>query len=161
MTLPTTTDNHTQQQVNALMDGLAQGLSLGEITGMNPEMIEGLYAFGHSLYSSNNYRDAETVFRTLCLYKHNEYRFWLGLAATLQGLEHYDKAAEAYGMAGYQSQLTNPEPFWFAAQCFLKLGKKEEAVGTLTAMATMGDDKPEYAATHEKAKNLLALLQAQ
>jgi type III secretion system low calcium response chaperone LcrH/SycD len=160
MSAEITNSDNTQQQINALMDGFAQGLSLSEITGINPELIEGMYAFGHNLYSSHNYADAETVFRTLCLYKHNEYRFWLGLAATLQGSEQYEKAAEAYGMAGYQSQLNNPEPFWFAAQCFLKTGKKEEAIGTLQAMALMGEDKAEYTEVHEKAKNLLALLQA-
>ena len=63
-------------------------------------------------------------------------------------------------MAGLASQLKNPLPFFYASQCFLKMGNKEGAVGSLQSLLTMGDDNnSEHRLCKEKAMEILKLLE--
>ena len=145
---------------DSVADALAAGKTLAQATNLKQENLEGLYALAYNLYSSGNFKDAETVFRALCIYDHKDIRYWMGLGGCRQALGKYQEAIEAYSMGGsVAALLSNPEPFFYAAKCFLKLGDKENAIDTLRITVEIGDkDKPENAVCHTKARQLLELL---
>ena len=151
----------SQEQLQKLVGCIMKGATVGQAVGISRETLESLYALGHGLYTSGNYHDAQVVFQALSIYDPNDYRFWMGLAGCRQALEQYQAAIDAYQMAAVATTLHNPEPFLFAARCLLKLGRKDDAVVAIQALLTLGSkDDPRVAVCHEKAKALLAILQA-
>ena len=64
-------------------------------------------------------------------------------------------------MAGTAGLLSDPTPFLFAAKCYIQLGDKENAVGALKGLLTLGDEKnPAHLECHKKARALLTMLNA-
>ena len=150
----------TLEQLQQLAIAVTNGVTVGEALNMSKDDLENLYALGYSLYTSANYKDAETVFQMLCVYTTKEYRFWMGLAGCRQALEKYQSAIDAYQMAALSASMNNPEPFFYAAKCLLKQNMKEEAIAVIQALFMMGDKSdPKVAKCHAKARALLDLLQ--
>ena len=160
--MPETTNiDFTQEDINAIIDGAMKGATIAQLTNLSNDAVEGLYALAYNLYNAGNYKDAEVLFRALCVYNHTDSRFWMGLAGSCQAQEKYQPAIDAYSLAGLMTSLKDPTPFMFATQCFLKMGNKENAIGTLESISTMGDDNPKFAQIHEQAKGLLKILKSQ
>ena len=150
----------TADQLSIMMDGILKGLSLAEVTSLSSEYIESLYALGYNLYNSSNHKDAEVVFQALCLYNHKDMRFWMGLAGCRQANGNLKGAIDAYSMAGTVALLKDPQPFLYAARCYLQLGDKENAIGALKGLVELGDENnPAHKQYHAKARALLALLE--
>ncbi len=153
--------NITQQDIDTLLEGLMGGLTLGELAGVSEESIEALYGLAYNLYAAQNFKDASVVFQALSLYKHNDYRFLMGLAACTQALHEYDKAVEFYTYAILTSQFSEPEPFYYSAYCFLKLEQKEAAVEALQFIADIGEEgNAAHTELKVKAEELLRQLKA-
>ncbi len=151
----------TEEQMGKLVDAVAKGLPIADAVSMPSEVLEGLYSLAYGLYCAGNYQDAETMFKALCVYKYNDYRFLMGLAGSRQGLKQYELAIETYGMAGVISGLSNPEPLWFAANCYVKLNDKENTLNVLMGLvAICKGDNPEHVTYKVKAEALRNLLQA-
>ncbi len=151
----------SDNDIAAIITALNKGASIGDVCNVTDEQIEGLYALAYNLYTSGNFADAGTVFQALCLYRHKEDRFWLGLAGCRQAQGDLKGAIDAYAMAGTVDLLRNPVPFLFAAKCYIQLGDKENAVGALKGLLTLGDESnPEHASCHKKARALLTMLNA-
>ena len=149
----------TAEQLGIMMEGIQKGLSLAEVTSMKAEDIENLYALAYNLYTSGNHKDAEVVFQSLCLYNHKDVRFWMGLAGSRQANGNLKGAVDAYAMAGTVGLLKDPQPFLYAARCYIQLGEKENAIGTLKGLLELGDENDTaHAQCHEKARALLSLL---
>ena len=149
----------TAEQLGIMMEGIQKGLSLAEVTSMKAEDIENLYALAYNLYTSGNHKDAEVVFQSLCLYNHKDVRFWMGLAGSRQANGNLKGAVDAYAMAGTVGLLKDPLPFLYAARCYIQLGEKENAIGTLKGLLELGDENDTaHAQCHEKARALLSLL---
>lgn len=150
----------TQEQLQKLATGIMKGATVAQATGMKPEALENLYALAHGLYTSGNFKDAQTVFQALSIYNSQDYRFWMGLAGCRQALEQYQAAIDAYQMAAVATLLKNPEPFLFAARCLLKLGRKDDCIVAIKALLKIGNaNDPRHAIVHTKARALLALLE--
>ena len=153
--------NLTDNEIAAIINALNKGASIGDVCNVTDEQIEGLYALAYNLYTSGNFADAGTVFQALCLYRHKEPRFWLGLAGCRQAQDDLKGAIDAYAMAGTADLLRNPVPFLFAAKCYIQLGDRENAIGALKGLLTLGDEKnPAHADCHRKAQTLLTMLNA-
>lgn len=151
----------TDNEIAAIINALNKGASIGDVCNVTDEQIEGLYALAYNLYTSGNFADAGTVFQALCLYRHKEARFWLGLAGCRQAQDDLKGAIDAYAMAGTVDLLRNPVPFLFAAKCYIQLGDRENAIGALKGLLTLGDEKnPAHADCHRKAQALLTMLNA-
>jgi len=152
----------TDAEIQTIIQAMHDGASIGDIANISTEMLEGLYTLGYNLYTTGNFTDAETVFQALCLYKHNEVRFWMGLAGCRQANTNLPGAIDAYSMAGVAAELADPTPFLYAANCYIKLGDKENAMGALEGLLTLGNPaNPTHAECHTKAKNLLDMLKNQ
>ena len=116
-----------------------KGLTLADVTSTAPEYVENLYALGYNLYTSSNHKDAEVVFQALCLYNHKDMRFWMGLAGCRQANGNLKGAIDAYSMAGTVALMKDPQPFLYAARCYIQLGDKENAIGALKGLVEIGD----------------------
>ena len=150
----------TAEQLGIMMEGIQKGLSLAEVTSMKAEDIENLYALAYNLYTSGNHKDAEVVFQSLCLYNHKDVRFWMGLAGSRQANGNLRGAIDAYAMAGTVALLKDPQPFLYAARCYIQLGEKENAIAAIKGlMAIAEDENPVHTQCREKAAALLALLE--
>ncbi len=150
----------SDQDIAAIIRAIFNGASIGDVCNVSDTQIESLYALAYNLYTSGNFEDASTVFQALCLYRHKDVRFWMGLGGCRQALGDYKPAIDAYGMAGAVALLEDPQPFLFGAQCYLKLGDKVSAADALKGVLTLGDESnPAHASCHEKAKALLAMIE--
>ncbi len=152
--------NYNNEEIEKIIFALQSGLTIAQITDIKNETLESIYAIAYQYYMIQDYTNAQILFQTLCAYKHNEEKYWLGLAGCRQALKEYQKAIDAYSMAGMASSLQNPIPFFYAAQCFLKMDNKENAIISLKALQTMGNDQnEEHRLCKEKAKEILHFLE--
>jgi len=149
-----------KEQLDAFLEAVFAGLPLGEAAGVSKETIEAGYGLAFSLYNSGNFKDAETMFGALCLYNHQEERFWMGLGGCRQMNGNLDGAIDAYGMATFMGSLGSPAPSVHAGLCYLKKGDKENARALFDAAVELGDSKnQEHLAYHDRARAMLDLLQ--
>lgn len=149
----------TPEAIGEIVNALQSGLSISQATNMDKNILEGLYSLGYNLYNAGNFTDADTVFQALCMYEHNETRFWMGLAGCRQANDNLQGAIDAYSMAGIASGLKNPEPFYYAATCYLRMKDNENAKGALLGLMELGDkNNPAHREILNKAQGLLDIL---
>ena len=150
----------SDKDLATIIRALNSGAGIGDVCNVSDEQIESLYALAYNLYSSGNFKDAGVVFQALCLYRHKTEKFWLGLAGCRQAQGDLRGAIDAYAMAGTVDLLRDPQPFLFAAKCYIQLGDRENAVNALKGLLTLGDkNNPAHAECHKKASALLELLE--
>lgn len=118
-----------KSQILAL-DILASGGTLKDISGLDDDDIEALYAIGYNFYKQGKYDEAESMFQYICLYAHLEPRFWMALGNCRQMQKNHQKAIDAYGFS-YMIEQDDPWPPIQAAVCYLALGNKELAKDSL------------------------------
>ncbi|MDR1947267.1 MAG: SycD/LcrH family type III secretion system chaperone [Desulfovibrio sp.] len=153
------TADYNSQELGAMLDALLKGATLGDVAGVDKEALEAGYALAYSLYSSGNFKDAETMFKALCLYDNNDERFWLGLAGCRQMNGDLAGAVDAYAFAGVAGGLSNPSPLVHAGLCWLKLGDKENAAALFRAALELGAaDNDEHEGYRERAHAVLDLM---
>lgn len=104
-----------------------------EMKGITDAEMEAIYSMGFSFYNTGRYDDAEKVFRFLVLFDHLNAKYWTSLGAVQQVKKLYGDAITSYGYASFLD-LDNPKPQYHAAECFLALGDKENALSALTAL---------------------------
>jgi type III secretion system low calcium response chaperone LcrH/SycD len=151
-----------QEDVDKLAKLLLDGATPAGVAGIDQDQLEALYALGHRLYAAGSYADAETIFSSLCLYDYGDRRFWMGLGASLQGGGKLEQAVDVYSMAGLRTSLKDPEPFYYAALCFLKLGNIEAVKATLDGIELMGvPGNAAHAAFKKKAADLREVIHLQ
>lgn len=133
---------------------LATGGTLGEIRGLDRQDFETLYSVGYNLYNQGKYAAAENLFKFLCFYDHLEKKNWMGLGSCRQMRKDFDGAIQAYSFLALLD-VANPYPPLYAGDCYLTLGKLEEAESGFFAAIHWADDKPEYKAARSRAEVLL------
>ncbi len=147
----------TEEEFHAMRAALEKGATLADVFNIGKDALESGYALGYNLYKSGNYKDAETMFRGLCMYDGNDPRFWMGLAGCLQAREAFREAVEAYEIAGASSGLKDPAPFYHAGLCLLKLGNTEGAEAAFNAVLTFGDAaNPAHKSLQDRARAVMA-----
>ena len=138
---------------------LCKGRSLADLSNIDNEHMEALYALGYQHYNAQNYTDALNIFKALCVYDSTQSKYFMGMGATLQELSQYKLAAETYAMACAVDGLIDPEPMYFAAVCLLKCNEKENAIAALESTSIMGrNDNKKDSVFKEKCKNLLVAI---
>lgn len=149
----------TEQQFDAMRSALEKGATLADVFNIGRDALESAYAYAYTLYKAGNYKDAESMFRGLCLYDGNDPRFWMGLAGCLQAREAYQLAIDTYGMAGVAGALKDPSPFYYGGLCYLKLGDGENAAASFRAALGLGEESiPAHKSCHDRIRALLASL---
>ncbi len=149
----------TEEEFDDVRSALEKGATLADVFNISKDALESGYAYAYNLYKAGNYKDAETMFRGLCMYGGDDPRFWMGLAGCLQAREEYQLAIDTYGMAGVAGALKDPTPFYYGGVCYLKMGDGENAAASFRAALGLGDEAdPAHKACHERIRALLASL---
>lgn len=134
---------------------------LHELKGIRLEEMEAVYALAHDYYQTGRYEDAETLFRFLTMFDHLNEKFWMAYAAVEQVLKNYDKAIAAYAYVCVTLDVHNVKAAYYAAECYLAKGDRENAQSSIEFVNAYADVKTEMGRTFlAKAKNLQARLAA-
>jgi type III secretion system low calcium response chaperone LcrH/SycD len=134
-----------------LLDMVAAGKSLREISGLKRSDVERIYATGFNLYQNGKYAEAEPLFEFVCLNGSTDSRYWVALGSCRQMMKSYQGAIDAYGF-GYLHGQDNPWPVINSAICYLALADKDNAKDALTlAEQTIAQGTPDNAATQRIA----------
>lgn len=148
----------SDEAVENLMRHLADFGTLRETKGVSDAELEAIYAVGVNFYKAGNYPDAEKIFRFLTLFEHTSSRFWTSLGSVQQVQKRFDEAVKSYQLATFLD-LHNPKPAYYAAECFLLLGDKEnarQALATLAQYAPDDDNGRRFKAKGEALQKTLA-----
>ena len=149
----------SKETVDTIFKAIQGGANLADYCGITQEQLENLYSLGFNLFNVGNFKDSLTVFEALTLYNNLDIRFWMGLGGSRQGLGDYEGAIDAYSMGATIEAFNNPEPFLYVARCFIKLGKKEEALTTLEGLIDLVDpDNPKHLECKSVAEALIELM---
>jgi type III secretion system low calcium response chaperone LcrH/SycD len=119
--------------------------------------LEAIYYLANYYYKISQYNQAITLFNFLVYLDPSDHRFSMGLGASYQMLGEYQQAVEFY-VASYFTELKKPEPLFYSSECFLKLGKKEEAIGMLKKAKELCELTGKSNKISKKINNYLELL---
>lgn len=108
------------------------GISENEISPVPLEMERQFYATAFGLYEKGDYRGASQLFTQLVLTDPYSEHYWHGLASSKQMARDYMAAIHAWSMVALLKER-DPLPHFHAAECFLSLDEKEEALLALDA----------------------------
>ncbi len=88
--------------------------------------MEALYAEAYTLYEEDQFTAAANGFRFLIILDPYVPRYWMGLGATQQLLNRFEKALHSYAVVTLLDSC-NPAPHVYAHECYQALGNEEEA----------------------------------
>ncbi len=108
------------------------GLSNSEISALPLDQERPFYATAFGLYEKGDYRGAAQLFTQLVLTDPYSEHYWRGLASSKQMAQDYLAAVHAWAMLALLKEK-DPLPHFHAAECFLSLDEKEEALKALDA----------------------------
>ena len=127
-----------------LREAVEQSLTpLHELKGIKREQLEAVYALAHDYYRTGNYEKAETLFRFLTLFDHFSEKYWMAYGAVEQVLKKWDAAIAAYGMVCMTFDVHNVKAAFYAAQCHLGRGDRENALSALEHVKTFAEPETE------------------
>ncbi len=129
------------------------GVDEKETSPLSETEVRGLYTAAYGHYEKGEYRAAGQLFTRLILSNPFSEDFWQGLAGAKQMSRDYEAALHAWALVSLLNE-SNPWPHFHAAECFLRLEQKEDALKALAlAEQYTGSD----AALSEKIQGLKAL----
>ena len=133
-TTNTTIDAELDKDLKDLAKKLFQdGATLGEVKGITRRELNAVYQMGLGFYNTGRFDDAEKVFTFLVMFDHLEPKYWLAAGAVQQVKRNFEKAKGAYTQA-VLLDIHNPKPQDYAAECYLALGQRENALATLDTL---------------------------
>ena len=149
----------TNEKIEEAAKAFAEMGTVRELKGITDAEMEAIYSMGYSFYTTGRYEDAEKVFRFLVLFDHLNPKYWTGLGAVQQSKKLYGDAITSYGYASFLD-LDNPKPQYYAAECFLALGDKDNALSALAALEAYCPKESELGREYRaKAEELKALIE--
>ena len=98
-----------------------------------------LYSAAYARYESGLYAEAGDIFTQLTLMDPQEEAYWRGLAASRQMGQKFKSALYAWGLVSLLSK-EDPMPHLHAAECFLSLQKRDDALTALNAALERAKD---------------------
>lgn len=128
------------------------GISEKEVSKVPLEKEREFYAIAYGLYEKGDFRGAAALFTQLVLTDPFSEHYWQGLASSKQMAKEYLAAVYAWSLVALLRE-GDPEPHFHAAECFLSLEEKEEALKALNAALKFCKDEP----LREKINLLLAI----
>ena len=159
-TTNTTFDAQLDKDLKDMAKKLFQdGATLGELKGITRRELNAVYQMGLGFYKTGRFDDVEKVFTFLVMFDHLEPKYWLAAGAVQQVKKQFEKAKSAYVQATLLD-LHNAKPQYYAAECFLALGQKDDALATLDTLLEyctgVDDVTQEFRAKAEELKKKIA-----
>ena len=148
----------TDETLDQIVDRFQNhGATFKEIKGISDDELEAMYALAHGQLQNGRFEQAETMFRFLCLNDHLSHKYWLAMGICLKEQEKFEEAVNALGVAGLLN-MEDPRAAFAAAECHVRLGNRTESVAALESAISFAGDKPEFAATRQRAEMMLKVL---
>lgn len=127
---------------------LAEFMEMGvttirDVKGITDDEMDAIYTVAYNHYAVGHYEDAEAIFKFLVLFDHLNVSYWIGLGATRQAQKKFKDALAAYGNVVGNLDVKNFKASYYAAECFLALGDKENAAKALECVKAYADVKTE------------------
>ncbi len=116
------------------------GISEKEISPIPLEQERSFYATAFGLYEKGDYRGAAQLFTQLVLTDPFSEHYWHGLASSKQMAREYLAAVHAWSLVALLRE-GDPLPHFHAAECFLSLDDKQEALKALDAASEICRDE--------------------
>lgn len=117
--------------------------TVSELGGVTRDELEAVYSLAYDYYRTGRIDDAETLFKFLTTFDHLNEKYWMGMAAVLQVKKNFKRAAEAYALVSGVLNVSNVRAPYYAAECFLALGDRANALSALGHVKTYADVKTE------------------
>ena len=128
------TDKKLEENIrNSIEMMMGEGMTFADTHGIRPQELEALYKLGLGFYQAGNFDKAETVFKFLVMIEHTSSKYLTALGAVYQVKKNFDKAVEAYGVAGFLD-MHNPKPHYYAAECLLQKGDVDDAENAIISL---------------------------
>ena len=144
-----------------ILEVLQHGGTLGDLQGLTAGQLEGLYSFAYSQLMAKSYKNAEDLFKMLCLYSHKEFKYWLGLAIAQQEQNKLEEAVYSFSMSALM-EPEHPVSALRSGVCLLKLKRMKEAKEALeVAQILAGLEPQKYQNYLNQAESYLAGLRGQ
>ena len=149
----------TQQDIAAAAKKFLDGSTVKELKGITNGEMEAVYSIAFNYYRTGKYDEAEKLFNFLALFDHLNAKYWFGMGAVQQVKKDYKTAITSYSYCSFLD-LENPKPQLHAAECYLALGDKENALSALEALDVYCPKDTEQGRTYRaKAAELRKLLE--
>jgi len=144
------------KEIKRILDGIDQdGKTIKEMKGIDDDQMEALYGIAYNYYSADKLEDAIRTFSMLAMLNPYDSKYWKGLGASLQVQKHYEKAAEAYGMAATTAGIHDPTPHFHAGECYTHLKQFKDACIAFEMASDLASNKPQFAWVKNKATAIL------
>lgn len=131
-----------------------------DLKGISAGEMEAVYALGFNFYNTGRTEEAEKIFKFLVLFDHMSPKYWIGLGAVQQVKRDFEAAVTSYAFASFLD-LEDPKPQFHAAECYLAMGDRENALSALAALKQFAPVETERGRLYrEKAETLEARIQA-
>lgn len=98
---------------------------------LSPSAQDLLYGLAYAQIERNAFKEALSLFRLLTFQKVDQQNYWIGLGMACQGTKDYKEALRAYTKAANLG-ADNPHVHLKAAECYIALNLKQEALKALT-----------------------------
>ena len=101
--------------------------TLAEARGIGGTALESMYAIARELYANGQYERARQTFELLCLYDHENARYWRALGACRELAKDYLGAAAALTFAAAHTARPDPSLQLGLAECLMAAGQFDAA----------------------------------
>ena len=131
--------------------------TLAEARGIDDEALESMYAIARELYANGQYARARQSFEFLCLYDHENARYWRALGACRELSKDYLGAAAALTFAAAHMDRPDRSLQLCLAECLMAAGALDAAERHLGELPSA----PEGDAGGEEWRDRVKSLQSQ
>lgn len=100
-------------------------VTIKDFRGLDDAQMEAIYSLGYNLYQTGRNADARKVFEGLTVLDHLNVKYWIGLGATFQEDDNWERAALCYQTALLVDE-TDPRPPFHLAEFFARKGMREQ-----------------------------------
>ncbi len=116
----------SNQQIDEIWNAALEIQSLKDALKVSTQEIENTYAFAYLLHQQKKYEVAADTFQTLMMLDPTDWRFPYGFGACQHALQQWSLAAVYFTVAA-ELDSTNPFPYYYAGDCYQKMGNFEGA----------------------------------
>lgn len=142
-----------EEATGGLASYIREGGKLGDVLGLTPAELEAMYALGYSLYEQQRYSEAFKVFSALVSYDHTQPRYGLALAAASKMLGRHEDAMRQY-LPAIAANPIDPAPLYHSAESLVEMGRRDEAIEALDAVAAMCEGDEQHSTLAARAQVL-------
>lgn len=132
--------------------------TLAEARGIGGTALESMYAIARELYANGQYERARQTFELLCLYDHENARYWRALAACRELSEDYLGAAAALSFAAAHTDGPDRSLQLGLAECLMAAEQLDAAEPHLDELLSVPEAEARSEGWRDRAKSLKSQL---